>query len=137
MHPQLRSQMPPQPLVPALGQQMQVKLPERGPIPVGIIDHHHDTIWISRLQPVVRDPRPLHHPGEHPRRVHGAHVDPPLTGEEDHADRVRTPPADHHAITALTVLRRVSAKQAMRIMVQASDQQLEVRTVHRMAAMNR
>ena len=109
MHSHLRPQMPPQPLMPALSQQVQVELPERRPIPVGIIDHDHDTIWITRLQPVIRGPRPLHHPGEQPCGMHAAHFDPSLTGEEDHADGVRTPPADHHTVTALTIKRRVSA----------------------------
>ena len=92
MHPHLRPQMPPQPLMPALGQQVKVKLPERGPIPVGIIDHHHNTIWISRLQPIGGDARPLHHPGEHPSRMHAAHLDPLPPGQNDHAGRTGTRP---------------------------------------------
>ena len=47
--------------------------------------------------------------GELSVQLHAAHFDPSLTGEEDHADRVRTPPADHHTVTALTIKRRVSA----------------------------
>ena len=130
MHPHLRPQMPPQPLMPALGQQVQVKLPECRPIPVGIIDHGHGTIWISRLQPVIRGRRPLHHPGEQPCGMHASHFDPLLTGEEDHADRVGTPPADHHTVTALTIKRRVSAQQAVRIVVQASDHALKISAVY-------
>ncbi len=137
VHPHLRSEMPPQPLVPALGQQVQVKLPERGPMPVGIIDHHHGTLWIGHLQPVGRDLPPLHHPGEHPSRMHAVHLDPLLTGQDDHADRARTPPADHHATRALTIRCRVSAQQAVRIVVQTSDKTLEVRAVHHMAGMKR
>ena len=135
MHPHLRSQMPPQSLVPALGQQMQVKLPERGPMPVGIIGHHHDTLWIGRFQPVGRDPRALHHPGEHPGGMHAAHLDPLPTGQDDHAERAGTPAADHHASPALTIAFRVSAQQAVRIVMQAGDQTLEVCAVHHMAGM--
>ena len=69
--------------------------------------------------------------------MHASHFDPSLTGEEDHADRVRTPPADHHTATALTIKRRVSAQEAVRIVVQASDQALEIRTVYHLAGMNR
>ena len=137
MHPNLRPQMPPQPLMPALGQQVQVKLTERRPKAVGIVDHDDATIRIRRLQPVIRGSRPLHHPGEQPCGMHASHVDPSLTGEEDHADRARTPPADHHTATALTIKRRVSAQQAVRIVVQASDQALEIRVVYQLGGMNR
>jgi hypothetical protein len=120
-----------------LGQQVKVELPERGPIPVGIIDHHHDTIWISRLQPIGTDPRPLHHPGEHPSRMHAAHLDPLLAREDDHTDRTGTPPSDHHPVAAVTVPLRVSAQQAVRIVVLASDQTVKVRAIPHQAKINR
>ena len=137
MHSHLRPQMPPTSLVPRLGQQMQVKLPERRPVPVRIIGYHHDTLWIGHLQPIGRDPHALHHPGEHAGRMLAVHLDPLLTGQDDHADRARTPPADHHASTAPTIACRVSAQHAVRIVMQASDQTLEVRAVHHMAGMKR
>ena len=52
-----------------------------------------------------------------------------------------TAPGRHPRITTqsrpVTVPLRVSAQQAVRIVVLASDQTLEVRAVHRMAGMNR
>jgi hypothetical protein len=68
--------------------------------------------------------------------VQVSHLDPLFTGEEDHADRARTPPADHQTVAALTVLCRVRAQQLVRIVVLTSDQALEVRAVHHMAGIN-
>ena len=120
MYSHLRAEMAPQPLVPALGQQVKVELPERGPVPVRIIGRRHDTVWIGRLQPVVRDrpdpPAPRRTPQRRCTRLISIRW---LTGEDDHADRVGPPPADHHTVAALTVLCRVSAQQMVRIMVLA------------------
>jgi hypothetical protein len=69
--------------------------------------------------------------------VHTAHLDPLLTGEDDHTDRVGTPPADHHTIVAVDVPYRVRAQQAVRIVVLTSDQTLKVHTVHRHSEMSR
>jgi hypothetical protein len=68
--------------------------------------------------------------------VQAAHLDPLVTAEEDHADRARTPPADHHTVAALPVLCRVSAQQMVRIVVLTSDQALEARAVRHLAGIN-
>ena len=129
--------MAPQPLVPALGQQVQVQRPERRPEPVRIIDRHHGAIGIGRLQTVVRDIRPLQRPGEQPRRVHAAHLDPLLACQDDHAGRVRAPPADHHPVAAIAVPLRMSTQQVVRIVMLASDQTLNVRAIGHQAEFNR
>ena len=69
--------------------------------------------------------------------MHAAHLDSLLAGEDDHADRIGTPPADHHTVTALTIPLRVSAQQVMRIVMHTSDQLLQVRTLHHQAKINR
>ena len=115
--------------MPTLGQQVQVQRPERRPEPVRIIDLHHGAVRIRRLQTVVRDIRPLQRPGEHPRRVHAAHLDPLLADEDDHAGRVGTPPPDHYTVAALTVPLRMRTQQVVRIVMMASDQAPDLRAV--------
>jgi len=112
--------------VPALGQQVQVQWPERGPEPVRILGLHHGAIRIGRLQTVIRNIRPVQRPGEQPRRVHAAHPDPPSAGQDDHACRAGTPPADHHALAALAVPLRVRTQQVVRIVMMASDQAFKI-----------
>ena len=69
--------------------------------------------------------------------MHAAHLDPLLAGQDDHADRVRTPPADHHTVAALPVPLRMSAQHMMRIVVLAIDQALDVRAISHHAEFNR
>jgi hypothetical protein len=59
--------------------------------------------------------------------MHAAHLDPLLAGEDDHAGRVGTPPADHHMVVALAVPFRMRTQQVVRIVMLASDQALDVR----------
>ena len=107
MHPDLRPEMVPQTLVPALGHQVKVEFAQRGPVPVGIVQDDHHPVGIGRLQTVVRDARTVHHPGERPGGVHAAHLDPLATGQDDHPDRVRAPPADDHPLAAVAIPFRV------------------------------
>jgi hypothetical protein len=124
MHAHLRPQMAPQPLVPALGQKVQVQRPERRPEPERIIGLHHGAIRIGRLQTVVRDIRPLHRPGEQPRRVHVVHPDPLPAGQDDHAGSVGPPPADHHMVPP-----RMRTQHMVRIVMLARDQALDIRAL--------
>ena len=128
--------MAPQPLVPALGQQVQVQRPERRPEPVRIIGLRHGAVQIGRLQAVVRDIRPRQRPGEQPRRVHAVHPDPLSAGQDDHAGRVGTPPADHHTVAALAVPLRMRTQQVVRIVMPAGDQALGVRALGHQAEVN-
>ena len=137
MHPHLRPEMVPQRLVPALAEQVEVELPERWPIPVRIVEHHHDTVRVGRLEAVVRDVRTLQHPREHPGGMHAAHLDTPPIGEDDHPDRVGTPPADHQTVVAVAVPFRVSAEDLVRIVVLTGDETLQVGAVHRQVELNR
>ena len=115
--------------MPAFGQQMQVQRPERRPEPVWIIGLHHGAVRIGRLQAVVRDIRTLYRPGEQPPRVHAVHPDPLFAGEDDHADRLGTPPADHYTVAALAVPFRMRTQQVVRIVMLAGDQALDVRAL--------
>jgi hypothetical protein len=69
--------------------------------------------------------------------MHAAHLDPLLPGEDDHIDRTGTPPPDHHPVAAVTVPLRVSAQQAVRIVVLTSDQTLKVCPIYHQAKINR
>jgi len=129
MHAHLRPQMTPEPLVPALGQQVQIQPPEGGPEPERVIGLRHRAVRISRLQAVVRDIGPVQRPGEQPRGVHPVHPDPPSGGQDDHACRAGTPPADHHPVAALAVPPRMRTQQAVRIVMLPSDQALDIRAV--------
>ena len=126
MQAHLRPEMAPQPLVTAFGQQVQVQRPERRPEPERIIDRRHAAVRIGRLQAVVRDIRPLQRPGEQPRGVHAVHLDPLRACNDDHAGRVRTPPADDHPVAALAVPLRMRTQQVVRIVMLPSDQALNV-----------
>ena len=137
MHPDVRSEMVPQSLVPALTHQIKVELAQRGPIPVGIVQDDHHPVGVGRFQAVVRDARTVHHPGEHPGGVHAAHLDPLPTGQNHHPGRVRAPPADHHALASIAIPFRVSTQDVVRIVMLPRDQSLQVRAVPRKVEMNR
>ena len=83
---------------------------------------------VVRLQPVVRDLRPVKHPGEHPGWMYALHLDPLSAGENDHADRVRTPAADHHLVAAIGAADRMSAQDVVRIVVLARDEAIQVQS---------
>ena len=99
-------------------------------------DDHHP-VRVGRLQPVVRDARTVHHPGEHPGGVHAAHLDPLPTGQDHHPDRVRTPPADDHPLAAVVIPLRVGTQHVVRIVVLPRDQPIQVRAVYLQVHINR
>ena len=81
---------------------------------------------VVRLQPVVRDIRPVERPGKHPGGVHAVHLDPLSAGKDDHADRVRTPAADHHLVAAIGAARPMRAQDVVRIVVLARDKAIQI-----------
>ena len=126
MHAYLGAEMAPQPLVPPLGQQVQIERPERGPEPVRIIDGDHGAVGIGRLQQVFRDDRPIQHSRKYPGRVHAAHLEPLVADQHGHAGGVGAPPADHHVAAAAGIPHQVSAQRVVRIVVLSSDQATQV-----------
>ena len=82
-------------------------------------------------------PGPSSAPANSPAGMHAAHLDPLPAGHDDHAGRVRAPPADHHTVVAIAVPLRVRAQQVVRIVMLASDQALNVRAIGHQPEINR
>ena len=73
MHADMRAEVPPEALVPALAQQVQIQLAHRRPEAVRIVDCHHVLARIGDFQPVVGDAGAGHHPAEDAGRVQRPH----------------------------------------------------------------
>ena len=118
VHADMRAEVPPEALVPALAQQVQIQLAHRRPEAVRIVDRHHVLARIGDFQPVVGDPGAGHHPAEDAGRVQRPHRYPLAVAEDDrHVDRVRPPAPDHHHVLPVGVARRVRAEHAVRVVV--------------------
>ncbi len=120
----------PQPLVPALADQVLVQLTERRQEPVGVVDLH-DVLAVGDLQPVGGQPL-----GARPRRRAGlsgqgaleqaGRVDPlqdlaPTVGQDAHLARVGAPGPDAH-LAGL----RMGAEQAVGLVVLPTHQALDL-----------
>ena len=122
VHPRVRPQVPPQPFMPSLAEQVQVQLSDGGPEPVWILDNHHNAVRVADLQPVVRDTVTGQRGCEQSGGVNTLHLRPLITNQHSHRDRLRPPGPDQHTWAAGRVDCERPAEHGVRVVVQPRGQ---------------
>jgi len=135
--------MPPQLLVPPLGEQVQVQLTHGGDEPVGILHPDGGTVGVGGLERIGRGDRgggagqhgggagqhgggAGQHGGEQPAVVQLVHRMPFPAGQQVDRHRVGPPGPDHEPVLPGGVRRPVDAEEAVRVVVESGGQALDL-----------